>query len=437
MSETPKLTLVPELPPSGVVSDIVMVDAIGRGHRPSYNGVHDPKAPGGQFLSNYEMSMIGENADQILGCPPKEPGGVNGSDEPPIPPDPIVVPPIEPPTSPADVWLPPRTPRRPMTARERINAVQATTKEADDMAKREHAKEEANTWNEQEKLTPEKTTPIEVIRRVPKIQEMLLRSKYLSGLALRRYREESFTLLEYHAGIRSANHGTRLHDPAQPGHGTIGSIKHTGSPRDMGDRRAPRFVVSEKKKGIILPHVVRGDDRGRKRLPDARLPSTPESKRRDALVISEKGGTWAGGLHSQDREAIAVGPNKGLGVIGVDSRIVARRTWIGRKTEGFVNFLGFDRRRTPNGIADAMPRVVDGSASVQRDITVKTARIRAGGPAQPPHPRQRRTPAWQHWGTNNRFRTSGRSGTMPTTVPGPPPRIAPGYAPRNPERRVI
>ncbi len=255
------------------------------------------------------------------------------------------------------------------------------------------------------KMHPSDFDKIEVLEEVPWLYSRMLRSKFFERLAPRRYREESFTLLEYHNGLRppsrrlEADGGTRV-DGYGRRRGTVGGI------RDVGDRRAKRFIVKEEVKGVIAPHVIRDEDRGRKWLPDARKTSRGERRRREALIMSRRGETWAGGLHSQGREAIGVGPDRGLTVIGFDARRVDpgnRWTYYGR---GILDSFGINRKPTSHEIRRASDEL---SAGQLGDLNAKlrargehAQHIRQGRPGRaptaPPHPHDRRTARWQNWG---------------------------------------
>lgn len=238
---------------------------------------------------------------------------------------------------------------------------------------------------------PEIETKIEVLERVPWLEEKMLQSKWLGWLASPYYRNNSFTQEQYQAG-------------RQPG-------RHE-------DRRSKRYVVARSMQGVVLPHVIRPDDRTRKKLPNARLPYDPEHKRRDALVLGYDGmSSWVGGLESVDRRAIAVGA--GIDVIGADARRVHRTTRSDRIQERIMNTFGLDRRQTPNAAARGVT-VIRGSRERLQDATDKLQALRqraghlvlqdlalvppdAPAPAVAPHPADRRhTRAWFRWGSNGR-----------------------------------
>lgn len=225
---------------------------------------------------------------------------------------------------------------------------------------------------------PRGEVTVEVLRRVPWIQQRLLQSKWLGRLASPFYRNNSFGLEEYAQG---ADLEERF---GEEGH----------------DRRYQRYVVAQRMRGFVLPHVVRGDDRGRKRLPDARVPSQThaEHRRRDALVLGADGqSSWTGALESVDRNVVAVGPD--LGVIGVDNTRVERSTiW-----ERVLDTFGIDhlvRRHHPNAAARGL-EALHPSASQLGDITAKLSAIATHAEVLPPHPRDRRTPQWRGWGNND------------------------------------
>jgi len=290
--------------------------------------------------------------------------------------------------------MPPRIP--PIHGREPSPEVQAATAPAVGRIHGYHHAEEAHeaaagvrtetaldamrdAWHEAaQSENPRAEVDIEVLRRVPWIQQRLLQSKWLGRLASPYYRENSFGLEEYAQG---ANLEERF---GEEGH----------------DRRYQRYVVAQRMRGFVLPHVVRGDDRGRKRLPDARLPSQnrSERRRRDALVLAnDERSSWTGGLESRDRTAIAVGPD--LGVIGVNNTLVARPT----RWERFLNSFGIDqlvRRYRPNAFARGL-EALNPSASQLGDITAKLAAIATNAEVLPPHPRDRRSPQWRGWGDND------------------------------------
>lgn len=279
-------------------------------------------------------------------------------------------------------------------------------------------------------VDPQDADDVDVLIRVPWLQNKLLRSKWLSGLAMRRYKNDSFTLLEYHSGNRAANqdlargfnmtrrfpfvHRTRNY-PYPRAYRT--PIDYDPSdPRHLrGDRRLDRFVVKETKKGMILPHTINAEDRGRKRLPDARKASRTDRKRRDALVVALNGqDSWAGGLQNQGRDRIAVGDDRALGTIGFDARSFPRARGRDRFSEATLNFFGIDRRLRPNTAARALERRLEsGGAADIRDKAIRIGarsifmRMRAAGfgpalaarpPVAPPHPHDRRTARWNGWG---------------------------------------
>ena len=239
---------------------------------------------------------------------------------------------------------------------------------------------------------PDIETRVEVVERVPWPQEKLLQSKWLGWLAAPNYRRNSFTLQQYQSDMDRG--------------------------REPKDRRAKRYVVARSMQGVVLPHVIRPDDRDRKKYPNARLPYDPEPKRRDALVLGYEGdSSWAGGLERRDRSggrarAIAVGAD--IGVIGADARPVRRQHRSDRIQEGVMNFFGLDRRQSPNAAAQGR-NVIMGNTEKVRDATVKlqALRQRAGSlalhnlglvppnaplPATAPHPAdRRRTREWYRW----------------------------------------
>lgn len=238
---------------------------------------------------------------------------------------------------------------------------------------------------------PEIETKVEVLERVPWLEEKMLQSKWLGWLASPYYRNNSFTQAQYQAGRQPGSHG---------------------------DRRAKRYVVARSMQGVVLPHVIRPDDRTRKKLPNARLPYDPEHKRRDALVLGYDGmSSWVGGLERVDRGAIAVGAD--IDVIGSDARRVLRTTRADRLQERIMNTFGLDRRQTPNAAARGVT-VIRGSRERLQDATNKlhALRQRAGhlalqtlapvppagpAPAVAPHPADRRqTREWFRWGGNGR-----------------------------------
>lgn len=441
---------------------IVTVDANDRGHRPRWKEKEGTNS-GGEYLSYYEMSQIADNAELIINTPPGSPKPKPPSPEdPPKPPDeapdeepapelPLApeepAPPApepeheEPPATPAPTPnpkkpVPPRGPARPtsfsaatdgLSVRERIDKKielrEAKAAEAKAKLEEERVKAEKALAGIDQHMTKQQTKKIEVQVEVPKPWSWIQKSKYLSHSPVawiipRKWRG-SYTMLEYHAGIASPNHGSRQTGARALGKGTVPGV------RDSGDRRAPRFITEETIDGIDAPHTVKRDqDRGRKRLPDARLPSSAESKRRESLIIGRDKRTWAGALESQDRDAIAVGGHRALGVIGVDSRAIQRRTAVGRFLEGIGSgYLGIDRRRTPNSVGDAMPRVAS-SAEAQADINAKVDRttrvaryeneLAMGIPTVnpgplPPRPSDRRKLSWQGWGEIARRQMDDRS----------------------------
>lgn len=257
----------------------------------------------------------------------------------------------------------------------------------------------AEAWQGVTQLSrPETETDIEVLERIPWAQQRLLQSKWLGRLASPYYRNNSFGLLEYSTG------------------------------EEQGDRRYQRYVVAKRMKGVVLPHVVRTDDRGRKRLPDARIPSEPEAKRRDALVLgNDKQSSWTGALHANGRKAVAVG--RDIGVIGVDNRPLRRPLLSERLQESLLDSFGIDRRRRPNDAARGLQALIGAESAAQardsantlRDVRKKLTAIghhalflslqdqglidpHAPAPVLPPHPHDRRKPHWQGWGDNDRNR---------------------------------
>jgi hypothetical protein len=209
------------------------------------------------------------------------------------------------------------------------------------------------------------TTNVDVIERVPWLNQKILQSKFmqpnwLGGMIASRVASDdrrSFTLHEYGEGI-----GRR-------------------------QRKDQRYRVAERMQGYVLPRIIGTNPPA---TPGARTvyatslppegrplvfdPTALQHNRADALVMGADGkSSWAGTLLRHDNKAVAVG--RDLATIGVDARPVPRATVQGRIAERLANAFGIDRTRTPNQVGQGLEAITRIYHNHPMDIIAQTKKL--------------------------------------------------------------